>query len=383
MQDTKRISHQRKRIPIFLGLALLSALVLAPQSKGQGFGGGIGGTSGANGQRQYFNNTMLGDAIIEIDAETRSLIIITDEETNLHIEEVIKQLDRPKPQVLIKVVFVEVTHRDDLDVGIEGAVNYSQNGGSASTIIETLFGSATQTQGGFYRLLDNDFSITARAMAEAGNFEVLSRPSILARNNQEAIITVGQEVPFIRNTQISNTGQQINTVEYEDVGIILRVTPFITSTGLVEMIVAPEISTITDQTIPISDNVNAPVFAKRSAETVVVTGDGKTVVIGGLMERNKTESIRKVPLLGDIPVLGWAFRRKIKEDTKTELLIFLTPYVVNQPDELEQLTRDETDKTELTPNLLPGEPLSKYIDNADTVMDPSRRTEKVKKSKKK
>ena len=383
MQNTKRISHKRKRSPILAGLVLLASVALAPQTSGQGFGGGIGGGTGANGQRQYFNNTMLGDAIIEIDAETRSIIIITDEETNFHIDEVIKQLDRPKPQVLIKVVFVEVTHRDDLDVGIEGSVNYSQNGGSASTIIETLFGSATQTQGGFYRLIDNDFSITARAMAEAGNFEVLSRPSILARNNQEAIITVGQEVPFIRNTQISNTGQQINTVEYEDVGIILRVTPFITSAGLVEMIIAPEISTITDQTIPISDSVNAPVFAKRSAETVVVTGDGKTVVIGGLMERNKTESIRKVPLLGDIPVLGWAFRRKIKEDTKTELLIFLTPYVVNQPDELEKLTREETDKTEMAPNVLPGEQLNKYIDNADTVMDPSRRTEKPKKGKRK
>ncbi len=371
------------RAVAIVGIAILGTTFSAQQTHAQGFGGGIGGgTTGANGQRQYFNNTMLGDAMIEIDPETRSLIIITDEETNLHIDQVIKQLDRPKPQVLIKVVFVEVTHRDDLDVGIEGSVNYTQNGGSASTVIETLFGSATQTQGGFYRLLDNDFSITARAMAEAGNFEVLSRPSILARNNQEAIITVGQEVPFIRNTQISNTGQQINTVEYEDVGIILRVTPFITSEGLVEMIVAPEISTITDQTIPISDSVNAPVFAKRSAETVVVTGDGKTVVIGGLMERNKTESIRKVPLLGDIPVLGWAFRRKIKEDTKTELLIFLTPYVVNQPDELERLTRSETDKTELTPNVLPGEPLSKYIDNADRVMDSSRRDEKVKDNKK-
>ncbi len=374
----------KHRIQAMTSIALLATSLIVPKALGQGFGGGLGGgTTGANGQRQYFNNTMLGDAIIEIDPETRSLIVITDEETSVHIDKVIKQLDRPKPQVLIKVVFVEVTHRDDLDVGIEGSVNYTQNGGSASTVIETLFGSATQTQGGFYRLLDNDFSITARAMAEAGNFEVLSRPSILARNNQEAIITVGQEVPFIRNTQISNTGQQINTVEYEDVGIILRVTPFITSDGLVEMIVAPEISTITDQTIPISDSVNAPVFAKRSAETVVVTGDGKTVVIGGLMERNKTESIRKVPLLGDIPVLGWAFRRKIKEDTKTELLIFLTPYVVNQPDELQRLTREETDKTELTPNVLPGEPLSKYIDNADDVMDSTRRTVEPKKGKRK
>ncbi len=376
-------SHKRVRpTAILLAATLLLGQGFHSSLRAQGFGGGVGaGGTGQNGQRQYFSNTMLGDALIEIDPETRSLIIITDEETNTHIDQVIQQLDRPKPQVLIKVVFVEVTHRDDLDVGIEGSVNYTQNGGSAATVIETLFGSATQTQGGFYRLLDNDFSITARAMAEAGNFEVLSRPSILARNNQEAIITVGQEVPFIRNTQISNTGQQINTVEYEDVGIILRVTPFITSDGLVEMIVAPEISTITDQTIPITDNVNAPVFAKRSAETVVVTADGKTVVIGGLMERNKTESIRKVPILGDIPVLGWAFRRKIKEDTKTELLIFLTPYVVNRPDELESLTRSETDQTELTPNVLPGEPLDKYLDNSTVIMDESRRDKKKEKKR--
>ena len=353
-------------------IALIAAVALSPV-RAQNFNRGIGGT-GTDGSRQYFNNTMLGEALIEIDPETRSLIIITDEETNTHIDQVIKQLDRPKPQVLIKVVFVEVTHRDDLDVGIEGRVRIGNDGDSTQSILESVFGVASQTQGGFYQLLDQDFSVTARAIAEAGNFEVLSRPSILARNNQEAIITVGQEVPFIRNTQISNTGQQINTVEYEDIGIILRVTPFITSDGLVEMIVAPEISTITDQTIPITDTIDAPVFAKRSAETVVVTGSGKTVVIGGLMERNKIESVRKIPLLGDIPVLGWAFRRKIKEDTKTELLIFLTPFVVNQPNELQQLTRKETDQTELTPNVLPGEPLGKYLDNAEEIIDTSRRT---------
>ncbi len=361
--------HPRNRA--VLGL-LAAGLILAPSLLGQGVTRGFGGAT-ATGARDYFNNTMLGDALVEIDPETRSLIIITDEETNLHIDQVIQKLDRPKPQVLIKVVFVEVTHRDNLDVGIEGSIQINADGGGAASTIETVFGSALQTQGGFYRLLDSDFSLTARAMKEAGNFEVLSRPSILARNNQEAIITVGQEVPFIRNTQISNTGQQINTVEYEDIGIILRVTPFITSDGLVEMIVAPEISTITDQTIPISDTINAPVFAKRSAETVVVTGSGKTVVIGGLMERNKTESIRRVPILGSIPVLGHAFRRKIKEDTKTELLIFLTPYVVNEPDEFQRLTREETDQTELTPNVLPGEPLDKYIDNAEEVIDTSRR----------
>lgn len=356
---------------------ICAALLLAwPNTLGQGFGGGFGGNTTTEGARQYFNNTMLGDALIEIDPETRSLIIITDEETNVHIDQVIKQLDRPKPQVLIKVVFVEVTHRDELDIGIEGSLGYTQEtrDGELQSNYGSLLSATLRSQGGF-KLLDSDFSVTARALAEAGNFEVLSRPSILARNNQEAIITVGQEVPFIRNPTISNTGQQTFPVEYEDIGIILRVTPFITSDGLVEMIVAPEISTISDETIPIN-NIDYPVYAKRSAETVVVTGNGQTVVIGGLMERNKRETVRKVPLLGDIPLLGWAFRRKIKEDTKTELLIFLTPYVVNQPEELEQLTREETNQTEFNP--IPDEPLEKYIDNADQVIDPARRAKRAK-----
>lgn len=359
-----------------LCLALSAAALLAwPNAFGQGFGG-FGGNTTTEGARQYFNNTMLGDALIEIDPETRSLIIITDEETNVHIDQVIQQLDRPKPQVLIKVVFVEVTHRDELDIGIEGSLGYTQEtrDGELQSNYGSLLSATLRSQGGF-QLLDSDFSITARALAEAGNFEVLSRPSILARNNQEAIITVGQEVPFIRNPTISNTGQQTFPVEYEDIGIILRVTPFITSDGLVEMIVAPEISTISDETIPIN-NIDYPVYAKRSAETVVVTGNGQTVVIGGLMERNKRETVRKVPLLGDIPLLGWAFRRKIKEDTKTELLIFLTPYVVNQPEELERLTREETDQTEFNP--IPDEPLEKYIDNVDQVIDPARRAKRAK-----
>ena len=95
-------------------------------------------------------------------------------------------------------------------------------------------------------------------------------------NNQEAIITVGQTVPFIDNVTFSQVGQQINTVTYRDIGIILRVTPFITQNGMVEMIVGPEISTITDETVTIQEGVEAPVFAKRAAEMVV---HGKTVIV--------------------------------------------------------------------------------------------------------
>lgn len=348
----------RFALAAFLTCALAAHLVA--QNRGRTQGSGVGGGFGSAGTRQYLPNTMLGDAVVEIDPETRSLIIITDDKTNDAIKQVVTTLDRPKPQVLIKVVFLEVTHRKGLDLGAEGSVTYTKNGTTGTT--ESLFGLATQTSGGFARLMDDDFQVTLRAIADTGKLEVLARPSIIARNNQEAVITIGKEVPFIRNTRVLDTGQTLNTVEYEDIGIILRVTPFITSDGQVEMIVAPEISTTTDETVPISDTIDAPVFAKRSAETVVVTPNGQTVVIGGLMQDQKTESVRKVPLLGDIPLLGLLFQRRITENEKTELLIFLTPQIVERPSDLAALSDVEQGSLRIAPESFTNEELEKYVD---------------------
>jgi len=302
------------------------------------------------GTREYRPSTMLGDALVEVDLETRSLIVITDEDTNAEIGTLIKDLDRPKPQVLIKVLFVEVTQNNDLDFGIEGSYAYTHQGINQGTA-QTLFGSPTQ--GGFYNVMADDWEVTLHALAEEGKLEILSRPSILARNNQEAVIMVGQEVPRVTNSQITNNGLINNTVDYVDVGIILRVTPFITPEGLVEMIVAPEISTKTDETVQISETLSSPVFAKRYAETVVVTPNGKTVVIGGLIESRKTDAVKKVPVLGDIPLLKYAFRRTVKQDTKTELLIFLTPFIVETPEGLADLSQQEIRDLKLTPQAFP------------------------------
>ncbi len=347
-------------LAVVCGLALVD--LQAQQRGNTGGGRTTGGAGGGSGTREYNNNTMVGEATFSSDPETRKLIVITDDETALHISQVITNLDRPKPQVLIKVVFLEVTRRDGLDVGVEGKFTHKitdTHTGEASSLFGGL---ASQTTGGFYKVLSDDLEITLRAISEAGKTEVLSRPSILTRNNQQAVITVGQTLPFVTNSRITDNGQTINTIEYRDIGIILRVTPFITSDGMVEMIVAPEISTLTDKTVPISNTANAPVIAKRSAETVVVTADGKTVVIGGLMENNKTESVRKVPILGDIPILGMAFKRKIKENTQTELIIFLTPYVVQRPSELAKMTKSETDKAELAPKAFSDKDLDKFLD---------------------
>lgn len=319
------------------------------------------GSTSSSYQRTYTPNGMVGEAIIEADYDTRSIIVITDDETNQHIGDIIKSLDHPVQQVLIKVVFLEVTYRDDSDIGIEGSIN-ADDGGRNGGILETVFGVAAETQGGFYRILENDFQMTLRAIQEKGKTEILSRPSVLTRNNQEAVITVGKEVPLITNSRITDDGQTINTLEYEDIGIILRVTPFITQDGLVEMILAPEISTMTDETVPISNTLESPVFAKRSADTVVRTPNGKTVVIGGMMEDNNTETLTKVPVLGDIPLLGLFFRRKIKNTSKTELLIFLTPYVVEGPEPLVDLSNKEKQASRLIPQAFSEDQLNKFFD---------------------
>jgi type II secretion system protein D len=334
--------------------------------------GGGGGGSSAGTNRQYVNSTMIGDALITSDLETRRLIVVTDDDTNENIRTIIMSLDKPKPQVLINVVFVQVSYDKGLDLGAEfsykGSIGINaEPGGRAPDIAFSKFGLADAAldpthSGAFYRVLGQDVNATLHALATVTKTEILSRPSILTRNNQQATIMVGQRVPIITNSRVSDTtNTTINTVQYEDVGIILRVTPFITAEGLVEMIVSPEISSLSATTVPISNTVNSPVIDQRSADTVVVTPSDKTVVIGGLISTQTQDSDRKVPILGDIPLLGAAFKRKVKSDVKTELLIFLTPHVVQTPEDLSRVSNDERQKMDLAPKAFQKSDMERFI----------------------
>jgi len=330
--------------------------------------------------------------MVTADPETRRLIVITDDETSEFVSQVITNLDRPKPQVLIKVVFVEVSYRHALDFGIEGGAKHNADGhdGAGATFfgLSGLGNSATGTVlnslgipvqsfaptppgAGIYQILGSDFQATLRAIAQAGKTEILSRPSILTRNNQQAVISLGQEVPLVTNTRFDSLGNQINTVTYQNVGIILRVTPFITDSEMVEMIVSPETSGLADrsQWVPIAAGVTAPVINSRVADTVVVVPNGQTVVIGGLMQNNKARNDSKIPILGDIPFLGNLFKRQIKDDTKTELIIFLTPHIVREPSQLAATSADEHSRLQLAPKAFTEEELNRYLDNLPNKVD--------------
>jgi len=365
-----------------MGCLLAGALAGTAQAQFQGFGGGFGGGgTGGGGTANRANTTggqPLGGADISFDAETRQMIIVTDDKTMEQMRTVLKGLDRPSPQVLIKVIFLEATYRKDLDIGFTGGYSHDTKlqgvtgvagQGFGNTPIATLAGIASQAAPGaaIYSILGSDFQATLRAIATAGKTEVLSRPSILARNNQSATITLGQQVPLITNTRFDNFGNQINTVTYQSVGVNLSVTPFITSDGNVEMTVTPEISSLADrsQWVAISGGTNAvsaPVINSRAATTTVVVPNGQTVVIGGLMENTQTDAESKVPGLGDIPLLGNLFKRKVKDNVKRELMIFLTPTVVQAPAQLAGVTQEERGNQRIAPKAFPQEDLDRFLE---------------------
>jgi general secretion pathway protein D len=320
---------------------------------GQGGFGGFGGFGGANANNRGTTggSDMLGQVYVVADTDSNSLIVLTSPKNFERVKVILTELDRPVPQVLIKVLIAEVTHEKGDDIGVEASVL------SKGTIKSALtdFGVAAATGGFITKIVSGDVTVALRALETIGKLDILSRPYILASDNQLSSITVGQEVPFVISSRTTDTGQTINTIQYQDIGIILNVTAHINDEGLVIMDVAPEVSSLTGTTVPISDNVSAPVFAKRSAQSRVGIKDGQTIVIGGMMEDRKTENVKAVPILGRLPGIGTLFRRRTTDKSKTELLIFLTPHVAHEPGRLKPMTKDEEAGLKLVPKAVkPG-----------------------------
>jgi general secretion pathway protein D len=188
-----------------------------------------------------------------------------------------------------------------------------------------------------------------------------------------AEIVVGQEVYLPSGVSYTTTGTTTTPIingNYTDVGIILDVTPFIGENNLVEMILEPKITSV-DSSSPgqiiatggiLGNPIYAPNINTRSANTVVVTPNAEPVVIGGLIGNTKSSSESKVPLLGDIPVLGQLFRSNSKSDQKNELLIFLTPHIVREPGDLAAMSAHETSNSQIITNSVNEDELNRYLD---------------------
>ena len=316
-------------------------------------GGGGSGSTGLTGAAA----NLIGQVEVVADTDTNQLLVATATKYEQQVRDILKQLDRPVPQVLIKVLVAEVTHDRSDDLGADFSVLNLRASGEGQSY-GSQFGNtgAEASSGGLaVAVLERHVSAQIHALAEADKLEVLSRPYILTSDNQEAFVSVGQEVPIITNTQVTEAGSTINSTRYEQIGVSLDVTPHINPDGLVTMDISPQITSLSETSITIQSGITNPIFNQRQADSHVAIRDGETIVIGGLMQDQKTQTVSKIPLLGDIPYLGLIFQRDQVTKTKTELLIFLTPHVALSPEVLQRMSADEMNGVQLTPNAVqPG-----------------------------
>jgi len=295
-----------------------------------------------------------------------TLLLAYSPRLQTQVMNIIEELDLPPPQVMIQVLIAEVTLDNRLEMGMEFALqdlNFSEHSFlNANNVLQgsgfdRIFGVdlGAQGQSGLggisFTITGEDFNFLVRALQVEGNLEVLSRPAILVQDNQDANINVGSRVPTIQDINISATGFVTPAVTYVDVGVILDVTPIINPDGFVNMTIRPEISSIGASSVTVASGVALPIFDTRSAETSVTVKDGETIIIGGLITNRVSDTENKVPLLGDIPLLGNLFRATVKLNTKTELLMVLTPHVIRDAEEARRISLQMRDQTGILDNV--------------------------------
>jgi len=302
-----------------------------------------------------------GGVKVTADKATNSLIIVASANDYETLVGVIRKLDIRRRQVFVEAVIMEIDLDKALDVGVEWRGAVQAGGGDSGAIIagtnfdfqgniNNLFTSLATGNplifpgtgligagiGGSVTLPDGTkipaVAAVLRAAQTHSNLNILSSPHLLTQNNKEAEIIVGENVPFItsQSRDSTNLANVINTVERKDVGITLRITPHIHESEFVSMDIYQESSALKDTSILQTSEVG-PTTTKRSAKTTVLVKTGDTVIIGGMMQETTLKSESKVPLLGDIPLLGYLFKFKSTSKKKTNLVILLTPHIIQEP----------------------------------------------------
>lgn len=303
-----------------------------------------------------------GQVRVVANTASNALVVLTLERNFPMLKGILEKLDQPLRQVLVRVLVAEVTVEDGLDLGIElEGVNPASHASSSRVFSSfNLFDSTLGMNGFLFNT--SDFRASIRALSTATRFEVLSRPYVLTADNQAATVNVSQEVPVINGSRTDSDNNVTTTFDRRDVGIILKVTPQINAEGRVVLDVDQTMSALTDQGIPVAPDVQSPIIKKRTMTTRVAVERGQTVVVGGLVQDSLVETERKVPLLGDIPVLGWLFRRTVRNKAKTELLVFLTPQVVEDPAQLGDLSRQLREEMERLDAAVEPGTLQRHLD---------------------
>lgn len=299
------------------------------------------------------------ETMIQADESLNAIVIRADPSVMAEVLALMEKLDTPRSQVLIEAAIVEVTLDEQSNIGVEVA-GVDARGTSVPLVSTTLNGVVGALLG---NLIDDtgqvsvlsglagltsptiaaakvdidgvSFGAVVTALATNSNANLLSTPSILTLDNQEARILVGREVPFRTGsftTAGDGTSNPFTTVQREDVGVELTVTPHVYNTTSVRLAIIQQITNVLPT--PVGGSAFADIVtSKRTIETTVLAEDRQTIVLGGLIQDDITDSASKVPLLGDIPVLGHLFKSRGKTQTKTNLLVFLRPTIIHNKEE--------------------------------------------------
>ena len=341
----------------------------------------LGASSGASAAAA---STPAPSSIIQAYPPTNSIIITAPEPMYRALRTVIDQLDQRRAQVFIEALIVEVNATKNAELGVQwnagrnigrgqtafGGTNFSTSIGN--NILGLLSNPTNVGPGLNVGIIDGtvpipgttltvaNLQLLARALDGDSNANVLSTPNLLTLDNEEAKIVVGQNVPFITGSYTPTSGTATNpfqTIERKDIGLTLRVTPTVSEAGAVKLKIYQEISSVTqDKTLVQSADI---ITNKRSLESTVLVDDNKVAVLAGLIQDDTSASVDRVPLLGDIPVIGNLFKYQTRNKRRTNLMIFLRPVVLKDEHATSALTADRYQymRSLQTESLVPATPL--------------------------
>ncbi|MCO5170306.1 MAG: tetratricopeptide repeat protein [Planctomycetes bacterium] len=318
-----------------------------------------GGTDASN---------LIGNVTVTADETSNALVLTTSPKNFDRLRSIVGQLDVARREVFIECLIAEVQLSDRGELGIQWNAAFSnsaENAKEGTQTVGTDWGLNNLRDGIRYTTSSDKLTALLRALRTEGRLDILSSPKILVMENMPAEISVGQEVPFVTNSRITNFGDTVNTIQYRDVGIILRVTPQISHDGTVRMTVHPEVSSIApdSESVPISEGVRSPTFNKNFADTTIVVRTGQTAVIGGMIRDSYSETFFKIPLLGDIPIFGRLFGSTIREKVKQEIVVFLTPHVIETPGQLTRRSQEVVQQFAYVPTEIMNSELDRWLRN--------------------
>ena len=283
-----------------------------------------------------------------------SNIIVTDTESKIKaIDTFIEEIDRITPQILVEVRIYDITSRETLDLGVQwqagrnttydgtvtGTLGANPTTGRRDPFITGLFSNPTTETGsstsGVLRmgLLNSSIDIDAvlKAQQETINAKLLANPRILVLDNETALFDIVREIPYTETTV--STGGSTETVKFKPVGVKLEVTPHVTRDGMLRLHILPEFSVVVGTLVA----GTVPTVDTRKVNTIALVKDGQTVVLGGLRKKDVSQQINKIPLLGDLPLVGALFRFEGENTVNSEIVVFITPRIIEQP----VMTEDE------------------------------------------